>query len=109
MLLMAMFVVSPLSYANIAHNQTTSSGVIQNLSDMKLAGMIRSTIAFERRLSNEKITVQVRDSQVNVSGKLSTKREHDLLLSIINQIVGSDVRVSIQDLVLSYKKANVRF
>jgi len=107
-LLIALFVISPVSFANMDHNQTTSNGVSQKFSDKKLAGMIRSTIAFERHLSNRKIIIQVRDAVVIVSGKLSTRREHDLLISIINLTVGSDVRISIQGLVLKFKKTNVR-
>jgi hypothetical protein len=108
LLLITLFVISPVSFANMDHKQTTSNGVIQNFSDQKLAGMLRSTIAFERHLSNRKIIIQVRDAVVTVSGKLSTKREHDLLISIINLTVGSKVQVSIQGLVLNFKQTKER-
>ncbi|MFT6990588.1 MAG: osmotically-inducible protein OsmY [Paraglaciecola sp.] len=108
LLLITLFVISPVSFANMDDKQTTSNAVSQNVSDKKLAGMLRSTIAFERHLSNRKIIIQVRDAVVTVSGKLSTKREHDLLISIINLTVGSKVQVSIQGLVLNFKQTKLR-
>jgi hypothetical protein len=103
--------VGLVSVAKAGMNNTTSQvashSVSQTFSDKRIAGMIRSTIAFESRLSGREIEIQVSNAKVTVSGILGTKHEHDILLGIISHIVGSETMISIERLLLVSEQTNV--
>lgn len=95
---------APSSVARAAYVKVSQVEVTQELKDKKLAGKIRSTIAFERTLADVKVTVTVRKNTVIFSGLVNSKKEQAVLLNIVKQTGGSDVAVSLTRLSLKMTK-----
>jgi len=73
--------------------------ISQELKDKKLAGKIRSSIAFERRLSNKQLSVEVNRGTVRVTGKLHKVKEQETLWAIIHQAAGKNATLSMSNLI----------
>ena len=105
----ALFVVimllalAPDAFARAAFVQVSQLEMTQELKDKKLAGKIRSTIAFERVLADVKIKVTVRENTVIFSGSINSSKEKAVLLEIVKQTAGENVAVSLAS--LSFKIA----
>lgn len=91
--LIILLAITPFSNANAAIGEANNVNLHQQIDDKKLAGMIRSTIAFERRLLDANVNVDVSASKVTFYGHVNNQLEHDLLIEIVDQIAGKAVLV----------------
>ena len=98
---------APKALASAAFVQINQVEMTQELKDKKLAGKIRSTIAFERVLSDVKVDVEVSQNTVIFSGSVNSSKEKALLIEIVRQTAGEDVAVSIARLSLSISKNKI--
>lgn len=81
--------------ASGAFVQISQVGMTQEVKDKKLAGKIRSTIAFEKTLSDIDVHIKVRQNTVIVSGSVNSNKEKAMLMEIVKQTAGEDAAVSL--------------
>lgn len=98
----AIFVIllfaAPSALASNAFVQISQVEMTQDTVDMRLAGKIRSTIAFEPRLASAKVVVTVRENTIFFSGFINSAKEKNALLTIARQMAGDKVFVSLDRL-----------
>lgn len=99
---MLMLFVAGLNLAEAKVPGMQKSAVEQVQKDRRLAGMIRSSIAFERKLAGKNLTVTVHNCIVHVAGELDSERDHRLLLTVITVAAGNEVKVTTDKLHLAY-------
>ena len=84
-----------------AQRHGLDNGLNSTQKDQRLAGKIRSSIAFERKLSGQNIRVTVHNCVVSVRGEVHSQQHHQLVLAIITQTAGDEVQLTAQNLKLA--------
>lgn len=97
----ALLVVTPTTLAKNAFVQVTQVEMTQELEDKRLAGKIRSTIAFERRLADTRVKVKVSSRNVIFYGRVNNTKEQQLLIEIVKLTVGESAPIQMQKLLVA--------